>query len=431
MRVTSLLLGFFAVAGSSIAPAATVADLAIFNVIRQTDPALVNDRVVYRNMVAPDLDLVIAIGNPAEWGPDPDSPAFYWGEKQKLGLFLQARALPDRVYLLTLAVGFFDCEGRIERATSTDTVISCTSEKPIRVWTNQKFMYDVRAKALVSHFAFQPFSMMRVLSDSGRTVFVGIDRVRLVAVEFRPGESPEFRILAKREAAPWLARVRTSQGTEGMEQRQVLYLVPEDPTPIRFGEANEFIFAGEFIVDSHGKKYPLPQSTYDELAKARPEFLKAVYVSGGPRIEETIGPVQPEGDKLWFGKTFYDSEGNTGVGGFGYFDATDRQYHLFALPEVTDFSISAIRVEPEAVWLGLCTRGEYGDGSGGVLRYDRETHTVRRYDLPDIVSGLVVSRDRLVAGTDFGIAIIEGDQTRRYFVDRATDGRLRIAEATR
>jgi hypothetical protein len=440
MRVTSLLLAFFVIVGSSIAPAATIPDQAVFNVIRQTDPTLVSGKIVYRNAVSSDLDLVIAIASTAETWLDVGPPWFYWTENRKLGLFLQQKSHPDRVYALALAAGTFDCNARIERATSTDTVISCMGEKGYQ-GKNQKFVYDVRAKRLVSHFAFQPFAMMRILNESGRTVFVGIDQVRLVAVEFRPDESPKFRILSKSEAAPWLARVKTTQGTEGMEQRQVLYLVPEKPAPIRFGGADAFTFTQGYmdihgkeyassIVDSHAKNYPLPQSTYEDLARARPELLKA-YVRGGPTIEESIGPVQPEGDKLWFGKTFYDSEGYSGVGGFGYFDATNRQYYLFALPEVADFSISSIRVEPDAVWLGLCTRGEYGDGPGGILRYDRETHAVRKYELPDVALDLVVSGDRVLAATSSGIAEIRGDQTTRYFADRTTDGRLRVVRATR
>jgi hypothetical protein len=277
---------------------------------------------------------------------------------------------------------------------------------------------------------------MRVLNDSGRTVFVGIDEASLVAVEFRPGESPEFRILNKREAAPWLARVKTTQGTEGMEQRQVLYLVPEEPAPTHFGGANAFTFTRGYmdthgkeyassIVDSHGKKYPLPQSTYDDFAKARPGLREET------TIEEAIGPVEPEGDKLWFGKTFYDGEGNSGVGGFGYFDATDQQYHLFAPPEVADFSISAIHVELDTVWMGISNSGEYGSSAGGVLRYDRTTHAVHKYDLPDEVYGFLASGNRLLVYTRSGIAVIEGDQMTRHFVDRTTDGRLRVAEATR
>lgn len=91
-----------------------------------------------------------------------------------------------------LAPGFLDCETRIERATSTDTVVSCTGEKAYQ-GPNQKFAYDIRAKA-------------------------------------------------------------------------------------------------------------------------RPQRVKDDYVRENTIIEETIGPAQIEGDKLWFGKTFYDGEGNSGMG---------------------------------------------------------------------------------------------------------------------
>jgi hypothetical protein len=381
MRVTLLLLSLFIIAGSRMAPAATAPDQAVFNVIRQIDPTLVSDKIIYRNEVAPDLDLVIAIGSTAEWSAGSDSTALSWDENRKLGLFLQDKARPDRVYLLTLAAGPQDCGARIERATSTDTVISCTGEKSSQ-GMNQKFVYDVRAKTLVSHFAYQPFAIWRAFDVSGRTVFVGSDLTNLtkrVAVQFHPGGSPEFRILAKEEAAP---------------------------------------------------KYPLPQSTYDDFAKARPERVKDGYVREGTTIEETLGPVKPEGDKLWFGKTFYDGEGNSGVGGFGYFDTADRQYYLFTPPEVVDYAISAIRVEPGAVWISIYHAGEWGDSPAGVLRYDRKTHAVRKYDLPDDVNGFVASGNRLLAYTRLGIAIIEDDQTTRYFVDRTTDGRLRLAQAT-
>jgi hypothetical protein len=126
-----------------------------------------------------------------------------------------------------------------------------------------------------------------------------------------------------------------------------------------------------------------------------------------------------------------DGEGNSGVGGFGYSDATDQQYHLFDPPEVVNYAISAIHVDPETVWMGILQSGEYGPCSAGVLRFDRKTQAMRKYDLPDPIYGFVASEDRLLAYTGgFGIAVIEGNQTTRYFVDRTTDGRLRVAEAT-
>lgn len=425
-----LLAASFVVVSPNVTRAASAADQAVFNVIHESDPTLVNRKVLYRNTVAADLDLVIAMGSPAELLLNTASPAIWWDEKQKLGLFLQERTHPDRVYTLALAAGFLDCGARIERATSTDAVISCVGEKGYQ-GLNQKFVYDIRAKALVSHFAYRPFAMMRVLNVSGRPVFVGSDLRRLVAVEFAPGGSPEFRILADAEAAPWLGRVKTAQEWIGSRRNQILYVAPDDPAPLRFGPAGAFTFARGSIVDDHGKEYPLPQSTYNDFARARARRVTDNYIRANTTIAETIGPVQPEGDKLWFGKTFYDGEGNSGVGGFGYFDTSDRRYHLFVPPELADYSVSAIRVEPDAVWMGIFHSGEYGGSPAGVLRYDRKTQAVRKYELPDAVYGFTISGNRTLMPTSSGIAVIDGDEIARYLVDRTTDGRLRVAEATR
>jgi hypothetical protein len=177
--------------------------------------------------------------------------------------------------------------------------------------------------------------------------------------------------------------------------------------------------------------YDLRQSTYDDFARARGRRVKDGYVRDGTVIEEKIGPAQSEGDKFWLGKTFYDGEGNSWVGGFGYFDASNRQYHLYAPPEIADYSVSAILVEPDAVWMGIFRSGEWGGSPAGVLRYDRNTQAVRKYELPDAVYGLMESGSRILAPTSSGIAVIDGDRVSRYFVDRTANGKLRIAEATR
>src|SRR5665213_992223 len=425
-----MLLAFLVIAWPNLAAAATAADRAVFDAIHGADPTLVSRKILYRNTVAPGLDLVIAIGSPAEWPLDPNPAAIWWDENRKLGLFLQEGARPDRVYSLALAAGSLDCGARIERATSTDTVISCAGEKGYR-GLNRKFVYDIRAKALIGHFAYQPFAMMRILNFSGRTVFVGSDLTRMVAVEFQPGGSPEFRIAGDAEAAQWLGRIKSAQEWVGPGRNQILYVMPDDPAPIRFGPLGAFTLARGSIVDSHGKEYNLPQSTYDDFASARARRVRDNYVRENTTIAESIGPAQSEGDKLWFGKTFYDGEGNSGVGGFGYFDASDRQYRLLVPPEIADYSVSAIRVEHDAVWMGIFQFGEYGGSPAGVLRYDRKTQAIRKYELPDAVNGLTVSGNRVLAPTSSGIAVIDGDKVSRYFVDRTTDGRLRIAEATR
>ena len=159
--------------------------------------------------------------------------------------------------------------------------------------------------------------------------------------------------------------------------------------------------------------------------------MKDGYVRAGTEIEDSIGPWQQEDGRIWFGKTFYDGEGSTGVGGFGYFDMNERRLHMFAPPEIADWSVSAINVGPDAAWMALGQNGEYGGSSGGLLRYDRQSGALRRLGFPDIGVRLIRVGGKILAATDFGLAVVEGDVVKRYFIDRTTDGRLRVVPATR
>lgn len=143
------------------------------------------------------------------------------------------------------------------------------------------------------------------------------------------------------------------------------------------------------------------------------------------------GPSVREGTRTWFGKSFYAGEGHTGTGGFGFRDAATGESKLFTPPEVVDWSVSAMAVEPEAVWMTLVRRGEWGDQSGGLLRYDRATGTVRKSPFADLAHGLAVAGGRVFAATEFGVAVVEGDSVRRYFLDQTLAGRWRVVEAVR
>ncbi len=81
--------------------------------------------------------------------------------------------------------------------------------------------------------------------------------------------------------------------------------------------------------------------------------------------------------------------------------------------------------------MALAHNGEYGGSSGGLLRYARQSGALRRFELPDIGVRIIRASGRILAATDFGIAVVEGDGVKRYFLDRTSDGRLRIALATR
>lgn len=316
------------------------------------------------------------------------------------------------LYNIAVETGFHDadCYARVERATATDVVISCTPEKG-RTGPNRKYVYDVRAKALVKRVDYDPFAMHCVFVSGKKAVLVGSNLQRVVALEYDPEREPAFRLLTGGEAENWTSRVPFTGGTAGMgaEQRKEIYPEPKQFKPVHFGPGNRFTLSQDEISERIGgkvKRFPLPEST-------------------------GIGPRQIVDDTLWFAKTFYDGEGLTGVGGFGSFDTQAREYRLYSPAEIKQWSATAMLVEPDAIWLGLAHRGEYGGSGGGILRFDRSTQKVNRLVLQETVSEIARAGDRLVIATGFGAALLDGGKLRRFFVDETTDGRLRVAEALR
>ena len=184
-RVAVVVLSFPAI----LAQAAEPADSAVFTAFRHADAQLAHFASLRRTDITEQLDLVIAIGSAKAFPPETNAWV-WWGEDRKIGLFLQEKARPDRVYLLGIKSGFPDCAARIERATETDTVISCKGEKSER-YPNQKWVYDVRAKSLLRQFSYQPFAFTRVFPGRNGAVFVGSDGQRKVTVS-----GPPFRIVS-------------------------------------------------------------------------------------------------------------------------------------------------------------------------------------------------------------------------------------------
>ena len=414
------------------AQAQRIDDRAVFGVLQRADPTLFEMRVIQRVEVTEELDLAIAIGTPRRWELGPPQDFVWWSAERKLGLFLQERSNPAKVYTLAIESGPHECAATILRATATDTVIDCRGEKSEH-YPNRKFVYDVRAKALVRSFEYKPFSMSRVVSSAGgrAAVVVGAgpwmddDEGPRIAVEFVPDRVPPFRILGGGEEQRWvrLHRNRRMPVNETAQFGGGVFQVAPLPR-VEFGVESRIIERRGGVVRRHA----LPRTSYQAFAAARPRHLEGDVRD--TNLVEHVGPWQVEGDRLWFGKTFYDGEGHCGVGGFGYFEA--GRFRLFAAPETADWSVSAILVEPESVWLALASRGEYGDDNGGVLRFDRLTERYQRYESSDIVRSFVGVGDHLVAATDNGITVIPtGTPARHYIVDQTTDGRRRIAPLVR
>ncbi len=213
-----------------------------------------------------------------------------------------------------------------------------------------------------------------------------------------------------------------------------------EPDTTRFGPRGafqlEYRSVDGFGMQAHGvierldeagrtASYPLPQSTFETYAMLRPEGLKMnplAATGGNYERSEVIGPHQVEGDRLWFGNNYYDGEGERGVGAFGYFDTAMRQYHLFSPPEVAAYEVSALLVEPDVVWIALDHAGEdISTFPGGLVRWTRTTHQVRRYPIEFVVSKISRDGESLKLTTNGGYALLTNDVVHRFRVDGITD----------
>jgi len=108
----------------------------------------------------------------------------------------------------------------------------------------------------------------------------------------------------------------------------------------------------------------------------------------------------------------------------------EKKYQIYSPAEIAGWSVSAILVEPDTIWLALGNNGEYGTTAGGMLAFHRTTQQIERFDLPDVTQSIARVGEHLLMATQFGPAVLDDGRVRRFFVDKTSDGRLYVAEAT-
>lgn len=189
------------------------------------------------------------------------------------------------------------------------------------------------------------------------------------------------------------------------------------------------------IVVQDGESYrafPLSQSTPQDLGLYRSRFAETqpAYARNidSFTILESIEAFAVHRNRLWFGKSFYDGEGLTGVGSLGYFDIERRSYQLIRLPEIADWSTSAILIENDRVWIGLTGHPEGADYSGGLLRYEMETGDVRIYPISEVITDILQHKDALYVATERAqLYVLENDTVvAHYSVEPALNGGFEI-----
>jgi len=170
------------------------------------------------------------------------------------------------------------------------------------------------------------------------------------------------------------------------------------------------------------KDHPMPSSTYADFVRARPERVEDGYDSTSG-IGERPGPIEWDGSRIWFGKTFYDGEGSSGVGGVGYFDTVKSTYTFLKIPGIARWSVSTLLVDDQILWIGLVGHPEGPDYGGGLLRYDLKTGTTAKVSIDAVVRRIKRWSGRYYLVTNAGVSVIEGERPiARFQIEPELDG---------
>ena len=419
------------------------ASKAVLPFLNQRSAGLVNFRTAYRKDLGDDHTLLLVLAastdmmSMRDWRFSPPSEHFrgedtFW----QLGLFLVRAGNPDLAW--ELAVRNFNSagSGKVERADDRSIVLHFEGEKEAPY--KQKFIFDVPSKRLLKLWDV-PLPVRDLLTCNGQ----------LYAVVAHPEQTAVVR----------LDKGKPIQVT-GVERDSVLVRAEQKPlidgrSSLPFGSQGQFklrrgTYSGTVIEERIGdeiKLYELPKSTFEELARYRPAEARPHerYHSDRSSLPiddeddifegEGIGPYQIVEDRLWFGKSFYDGEGRTGIGGFGYFDSEAKRYVLFSPPEIIPWSVSALFVGKRNIWLGLVYHGEWGSSAAGLLRFHRSMGRTTKFDLGESYSyqiiGQIKSKSRrfeTYLATNAGLFVESGDGLTRYFFEPMLDGGVDIVK---
>jgi hypothetical protein len=374
-----LLLVVAGCISSALAQPAAAPVIASFH---ELEPSLTKFETLWRNPLADTRTLVVIRGRM----DDPPDQAHYdaWLRNDYIGLFLeQDGGTPAR-----LAIFQNDAPGttvKVERVDRDSLILSRASQDYGVSQPSLKLFLDLRARKLIRKVAFEPVAVEQLVEWDGG-VYAVAPRAGLVA-RLRPGR-PVVAAAAEREQALTMAAAVRSL----------------DPK--------------ELLPDG------IPQSSHADLMRARGDDVRANVT--GTDIDESAGPMQLAGNRVWFGKTFYDGEGSTGVGAIGAFDRATRQFTFISPPELVKWSVSALLVEGDAIWAGLMRRPEGAEYSGGLLRYDLAAKTSSVISVKEVILTILRAGDALYLGSSNGVYVLRGGKPVHYVLEPAPDGRYGI-----
>ena len=171
-----------------------------------------------------------------------------------------------------------------------------------------------------------------------------------------------------------------------------------------------------------GEIPPMPVSTIGQFEEARPDRARHLSEEEVRQVTEKVGPAEQVGARIWVGKTFYDLNGSLGVGDVGYYDSSTQNWTFLHIPQLADWSASALLVENDLIWVGLVQNGEGIPTPGGLLRYDRAGKTATVLPVLGNIDRIVRAGKQIYCGTSGGFAVVDPPDVKEFHFEPQLNG---------
>ena len=420
----------------------------------EIDPAIVHFQTFLKREVDGEYTLLLVRGgNPTPgpvWPMDLPLERLRWGAGDVLGLFLRKTDDPESVWELEILrneghVEFEPYRVKIDQVDNTSILLRVRGD-----WKTNftyKLRIDVASKRVLrSHSRSLPVKLIFPWNHELYFVIGGPREYWVDGQKKRRQEQETVAVL--KDGRP--------TGVDRAEQAAVLANARDETSRHRisppFGPQGKFDFRTVLQADPRGgasyvqavaervgnntRLFELPKSTFEQFARLRPDKVRDGYGPNSMFEEEGIGEIgayQIFENRFWFGKSFYEGEGSTGIGGFGYFDPDERRFVVFSPPEIVRSSVSALLVEDEEIWLAL---GDYGfsNYSDGLLRYERNSKDLEhfivgknrchgnRYCSVEFITQIKRWKDSLYLASTNGLFVLQENYLTRYDFEPNLDG---------
>jgi hypothetical protein len=169
------------------------------------------------------------------------------------------------------------------------------------------------------------------------------------------------------------------------------------------------------------RRIPLPAPSWERFARTRPKPVEWNTLAPGEwLLHATVGPTAIVGEQLWFGLTFYDGEGMSGVGGLGSLDPASGRLDVRYPPGMASWSVASLAAEDSVLWIGLASYGEGSVTGGGIARYDIASRRLVRYDIPGVITGILQVRGTVYFAGARGLHLLRRGTARGDTLERVT-----------